>query len=274
MAIRLAVSNLAWPADADSAAADCLRRAGASGVELAPTRVWPRPLEAHADGRRDLRRKWEDAGLPVVALQALLFGRAELALFESAAQRQATLDYLAGMCRLAADLGAGILVFGSPRNRRRGELPEADAEAVACDFFTALAAVARAEEVVVCLEPNPPAYGCDFATTARQAARLVRRVADSGFGLHLDSGCLKLAGEQLGPVLGESADLVRHFHASEPGLGPIEADGCGHAGFGAALRRAGYAGWVSIEMLAPAGPFDPAALERQVGLARGWYTAA
>ena len=55
-----------------------------------------------------------DRGVSVVALQALLFGRPDLVLFESPERRSATLDYLEGVLRLASWLGAGPLVFGSP----------------------------------------------------------------------------------------------------------------------------------------------------------------
>ena len=39
--MRLAVSNIAWPAEHDSAAYALLREAGVTGLEVAPTRFWP-----------------------------------------------------------------------------------------------------------------------------------------------------------------------------------------------------------------------------------------
>src|SRR5262245_32244396 len=77
-AMRLAISNLAWPGEADESAAAVLVDCGAQGVEIAPTKVWTRPLEATASERRAYRAAWERRGIQVVALQALLFGRPEL----------------------------------------------------------------------------------------------------------------------------------------------------------------------------------------------------
>src|SRR4051812_46579534 len=113
--MRLAISNIAWPSGDDAVVAPLLVEHGAEGVELAPTKVWPRPLEASAAEVRAYRAWWERRGLRLVALQALLFGRPDLTLFGDPATRRRTVDYLKGMISLAAALGAGPLVFGAPR---------------------------------------------------------------------------------------------------------------------------------------------------------------
>ena len=115
--MRLAVSNIAWPADADAEAATMLVAHGAAGVEVAPARVCDRPWEAPADRVMAYRRFWEDRGLPIVALQALLFGRPDLVLFGDAAARRLLREQLVAIINLAAGLGAQRLVFGSPSRR-------------------------------------------------------------------------------------------------------------------------------------------------------------
>src|SRR5262249_53724170 len=138
LAMRLAVSSIAWPSGADDLAASILSAGGAGGVEIAPTKVWPRPLEASAAGVRADRGSWGGRGLPIVALQALLFGRPELVLFGDAPTRRRTLEYLSGMIDLACALGAGALVFGSPKNRLVGDRSRAEAVAIADASFRAL----------------------------------------------------------------------------------------------------------------------------------------
>ena len=86
--MRLAVSNIAWPADQDAAVAGVLRDLGVTGIEVAPTKVWPRPLEASPTEIEDYRAFWEARGFEIVAAQALLFGRPDLTLFESEAARR------------------------------------------------------------------------------------------------------------------------------------------------------------------------------------------
>jgi len=120
---RLAVSNLAWEPDQDDKIAKLLRSEHVTGIEIAPTKWRPRPLEATAADVAAYRRAWDDRGLTIVSLQSLLFGRPDLQLFGDDTVRRAMLDYLRGMVDLAVALGAGVLVFGSPKNRLRGELP-------------------------------------------------------------------------------------------------------------------------------------------------------
>jgi sugar phosphate isomerase/epimerase len=245
--MRLAVSNIAWPAGADAEAAVLLREQGADGVELALTKVWPEPLKASAEEVARCCGWWEARGLPVVALQALLFGKPDLTIFGTPTARQATLAYLQGLIGQAARLGARALVFGSPGNRKCGSLDPEAAREVAVPFFRALGETAQAHAVFFCIEPNPKDYGCDFATTVAEAVDLVDAVGSEGFGLHLDTGGMTLAGEGAAQVAAV-ASRCRHFHISTPFLEGVPGGGVDHAAFAAALRAQGYRGWVSVEM--------------------------
>ncbi len=269
--MRLAISAIAWKPEEDADVASMLRRAGVAGVELAPTAYWPAPLEASREERRALGAWWRDQGLVVPALQSLLFGRPDLNLFEPQT-RDAFTQYLVGMLDVAVDLGAGVLVFGSPRNRLRGALPVQEAFAVATAAFREIGAEAACRGVRLCIEPNPPAYGCDFVTTAEEGAALVRAVGSEGFGLHLDTAGLHLVGADPAGEVARHAALLRHCHLSAPSLAPVGIPcGVDHSGVIAALRAAGYPGWVSIEMRAAED--RPARLEAVAAAVEAMMTA-
>jgi sugar phosphate isomerase/epimerase len=249
--MNLAMSSIAWDPPDDDAAARILREHGFQGVELAPTKIFPRPDAASDAEVAACREAWSRRGLRIVALQALLFGHPDLTVFSEARPR--TLDYLTGVAGLGARLGAGALVFGSPRNRARGSLPEAVAWRAAVEFFRALGTAAAQAGTCICIEPNPTHYGADFITTSEQALRLVEEVRSPGFGLHLDAACALLAGEDFPARLRKSAHVLRHVHVSEPDLAPVRPGGTlDLPSIGAALRDIGYSGWVSVEMK-PAG---------------------
>jgi sugar phosphate isomerase/epimerase len=254
--VRLAASNIAWPKDQDPAVGRVLAGLGVAGVEVAPTKVWPDPLAATDAEVEAYRRFWADHGIEIVAAQALLFGRPELTIFDTAETRRKTLDYLRLIVRLCSRLGARAVVFGSPRNRRVGTLPPAEARSVAVDFFGQLADVAFDANTSIVLEANPPEYGADFVTTAAEAIELVRAVDHPGLRLHLDTGCMALAGDPIRETFDAGFGLVHHFHVSEPNLAPPGSSGrVDHAAFAAELAGRGYAGWVSLEMREPS-PFD------------------
>src|SRR5438552_1722928 len=97
------------------------------------------------------------------------------------------LEYLSKISWLGGQLGAGPLVFGSPKNRIRGDLTFDEALKIAVPFFRSAAGNAQKNGTILCLEPNPPEYGCDFVTNTREALSVVEQVAHPGFRLHLDS---------------------------------------------------------------------------------------
>ncbi len=250
--MRLAFSNLAWPADLDAAVLPELPGWGFGSVEVAPTRLWADPLAQDADEVAAARAAVEARGLRVVALQSLLFGRPQFQLFGDAEARRGLADHLSGMAGLAAGLGATRLVFGSPGNRRRGELPVARADEIAAEVFAGLGARAADLGVCFCIEANPTDYGCDWLTDAVASTAFVRAVDSPGVRLHLDTACMALAGDDAVERVRAGADVLAHVHASAPRLGPVGPDGpVDHAAVAAALRAVDYEGHVSVEMLPP-----------------------
>lgn len=270
--MRLAISNIAWPSGADDVVAPVLLEEGAEGVEIAPTKVWPRPLDASAKEIRNYRESWERRGLPIVALQSLLFGRPELQLFGVDAARRATVAYLKGMIDLAEALGAGVLVFGSPKNRLIGPRPADEADAIAVSTFRELGSYAASRRVSFCIEANPTDYGCDFVTTTAEAFELVRRVDSEGFALHVDTGGMSLSGENPESALADLYPPWRHFHVSEPYLAPIGHGNVDHRSFANVLGRRPWDGWISVEMK-DATPDRPAAdvVRESLALTRETY---
>jgi sugar phosphate isomerase/epimerase len=269
--VKLAVSNIAWDPTVDDAAAALLVREGVCGVELAPTKWRPAPFDASAVDLADLRARWEDRGLPIVSLQSLLFGLQELQLLAGDRERQALLDHLRKAADFAAAVGATALVFGSPKNRVRGARSVDEAMHVARDAFRVVAPHARDRGVVFCIEANPPAYGCDFITQTSEAVELCRLTDDSSVRVNADLGGMILAGEDPASAIAHAAPFVAHVHASEPHLGQLSTVAA-HESAASALSQAGYSGWVSIEMRAPAPDDQLGALERAIRFAKRAYT--
>jgi sugar phosphate isomerase/epimerase len=251
---RLSASNIAWDPKDDDAVAAILRAHAFTGVEVAPTKRWESPIEATKKDIAAWRAEWQKRGLSIVAMQALLFGRADLQLFGSTTVRRALREYMMALIEMAHGLGAHALVFGSPKNRKRGKMPIGDANEIACEFFRELGAVAASRGCVICIEPNPPSYDCDFINTTAEAVALCEAIASRGVKVNGDLGAIVTMGEDPEATLAAANGWLGHFHASEPSLAEV-TDGIHHARAAAALQAMNFGGWVSIEMrAAPEGP--------------------
>jgi sugar phosphate isomerase/epimerase len=257
--VRIAVSNIAWEPSDDLKITERLLAAGVNAVEVAPTKVWPDLSRVSLASGRAYGAQWERAGLPVVSAQSLLYGRPDLNLFDET--RGQLVDYLNTVTDLCVAMGATALVFGSPRNRQRGDMPFDAAHRIAVDVFGQLAEHAAASGACICLEANPQQYDADYLTRASDAAALVHAVDAPGLRLHLDTACMALAGDDGPACVTEFAPLLRHVHLSEPFLGPVGTPDQEHIAIADALHSAGYQHYVSVEMR-PSAERPVAAVER------------
>ena len=245
---NLAISNIAWDSTEDVAIGNLMGEIGIPGVEIAPTKIWPNPLEASDAEIRDYRRFWEDRDIQIVAMQALLYGRPDLTIFQSADKRGKTLEYLGSIMRLGGMLGANALIFGSPTNRQVDNLSTDEIDDIAVSFFGLAGEMAQEHGVTLCIEPNPAQYACDFIQTSAQGLELVRKVNSPGFGLHLDAAGMTLSQENLEQAVESCAGSIRHFHVSEPFLGPVGKQEVDHSTIASTLERIVYPNWISVEM--------------------------
>jgi len=242
--MKTSVSNLAWGAGFSPAIARELAAAGIDGVELAPTAIWPNIDQVSAAEVTAEAERWRDAGLPVVAIQSLLFGCPDVNLFDRASWGSLRAR-LSGMAEVAHGLGAGVAVFGSPKNRIRGSLSLADANEVAREFFASLTPVFAESGVVLTLEPNAPVYGADYLTDYPDCVVLADMVGSGNVGVQIDTGCLYLVDSD--PVAALNLREPDHVHISAPQLDPLPGP-VDHAAFSTALVESGYDGWITMEM--------------------------
>ena len=271
--MKLAVSNIGWTKDEDAKVAELLRDLGVKYIEVAPTKQWQDPTVATDEEVSAYKKFWESYGLEIVAFQSMLFPRPDLKIFQDEENRQETLAYLEDFIGLAGKLGAQIMVFGSPKNRQRGDMSSDEADAIASDFFGALGDRSQKDKVYFCVEPNATDYACDYVVNAQQGIDLVKKVANPGFQLHLDIACMALAGDDVAASIKNAAPVLKHFHISSPMLELVEdREDVKHREAAQALREIGYDRFVSIEMR-PGGEGDDnlARVEKAVRFAQSVY---
>lgn len=247
-AVKLSISNIAWPQNEEESFLKLIKQWGCSGVELAPSRFWPNPRNINQEEVTGYKALLNSIGLEVCAIQALLYGRPELGIFRSPHVELETIQFIKSLCDLAASFGTPVLVFGSPANRQRGHLSMDKAFERAADFFQPVALHASKLGVCVCIEPLRP-QETDFITSAEEGLRLVKMIKSPGFGLHLDAKAVSAEQADTTSVINSCAGQFCHFHINDPELVEVNSTNqVNHPELGTALRSTGYKKYVSIEM--------------------------
>ena len=247
------------------------RAVGYDGLEIAPMTLSSEPHLLSAGQRAEVRRAAADAGIAITGLHYLLRAPEGLSITTSdAQQRTRTVDVMRRLCELAADLGARILVHGSPDQRRLDPGREADGRKHAAECFAAVAGAAEAAGVTYCIEPLARDQTLCINTVA-EAAALVREIASPAVRTMVDCCAAGRTEDRPIPdVLGEwlPTGLIAHIHFNDPNRrGPGEG-ALSFAPILQALVEGGYGGNASIEPFIYE-PDGPACAARAIGYVRG-----
>jgi D-psicose/D-tagatose/L-ribulose 3-epimerase len=237
---------------------DLAARLGYDGIELAPFTLSNEPQLLSSSERQSIRKTASDAGLPITGLHYLLRAPVGLSITSpDAAVRTRTLGVMADLCVLAADLGAKILVHGSPDQRRLEGGDEQGCRDRGVEAFAMVAEHAAKASVTYCIEPLSRDQTA-FLNSLEEAASIVRNVNNPALRTMIDCS-------SEGRMKTDVPDLIRrwvptgliaHIHFNDPNRqGPGDGD-MNFAPILAALRDSGYSNDASIEpfIYEPDGP--------------------
>jgi D-psicose/D-tagatose/L-ribulose 3-epimerase len=252
------------------------RKVGYDGVEIAPFTLGDDPHLLPAGRRAEIRRAAGDAGIAITGLHYLMLTPAGLSITSAdAGQRARTVDVMRRLCGLAADLGAAVLVHGSPAQRRLEPGRETEGRKYGAECFAAVADTAADAGVTYCIEALAPPEA-QFINTIDEAAAIVRAIGNPAVRTMIDCSAAGRAETQPIPDLIRRwlpTGLIGHIHLNDPNRrGPGEGD-LKFAPIFAALAESGYRGMASVEPFIYE-PDGPSCAARAIGYVRGAMEAA
>jgi sugar phosphate isomerase/epimerase len=247
------------------------RKVGYDGLEVAPFTLGDEPQLLPASRRSELRRAASDAGIAITGPHYLMIAPKGLCITSSdAGQRARTVEVMQRLCGLAADLGAKILVHGSPAQRRLEPGRETEGRKWGAECFSAVAGAAQQAGVVYCIEPlaGPDA---NFINTVEEATAIVRAVDNPALRTMVDCAAAGRAEAQPIPDLLRQwlpTGLIGHVHLNDPNRrGPGEGE-LQFAPVLQALSDGGYSGMAAVEPFVYE-PDGPSCAARAIGYVRG-----
>ncbi|HCB1535801.1 TPA: sugar phosphate isomerase/epimerase [Citrobacter braakii] len=269
--MRISISNLAWDVKEDLEVANLLNLFNVDAIDIAPGKYFPDPVIATVSDILAVKEWWQERGIEIIGMQALLFGTTGLNVFGSKDVQKNLLDHLAAVCRIGAGLGATRLVFGSPKNRNCSGLSVNQVQNISRVFFRQLGDIAADNGVIVCLEPNPSIYGANFMTTSLETCRVVNDIDHPAIKMQLDTGAIIINQEDISAIVTQVKDVIGHVHISEAQLAPPGDTYSYHANIAAAITSQLPAHPATIEMLATKNESHLVSIRRALQLVTSLY---
>ena len=241
--MNLSISNIAWDLEQDRKVYELMIKYGFSGLEIAPTRIFPeKPYDKLKDAGEWAENLEQKYGFSVPSMQSIWYGRQEK-IFGTKEELDTLIEYTKKAIDFAVTINCKNLVFGCPRNRN---IPDGADPKTGVRFFKEIGDYAADKGTVVGLEANPAIYNTNYINDTGIAIDLIRKIDSKGILLNLDLGTMIQNGESVEELVG-NVKIINHIHISEPGLKPIEEREI-HSELKHILENENYQGFISIEM--------------------------
>jgi D-psicose/D-tagatose/L-ribulose 3-epimerase len=230
-----------------------IARHGYQGIELAPYSLADDPLRIPPAQAREIRRTIRDAGLECVGLHWLLKAPPGLHITTpDLGVRRRSWDAVRSLVDLCRDVGGGLVVLGSGKQRGTQGISRGAATAILCDELAGLAPHLEQSGVTLLLEPLQVRV-TDVLNTLEEARGIIRGLDSPRIASMVDFHNSQDEQEPWDVLVAAHADIIRHVHLNEvdghhPSL--VGRPGRARSEYTAAFRALaakGYAGWISLE---------------------------
>ena len=246
---RHAICNESFEGWPFASAAKAIRKAGYTGIEIAPFTLAESPFQITPAQRHEYRDIIQSEGLTFVGLHWLMVSPKGLHVTTpDAALRQRSWEHIRGLIDLCADLGPhGVMVFGSPKQRSTtGGLTREEATRNFVDGLRTIVPDASRREVTVLVEALPIGQA-DVVQTLDEAAAIVAEIGSPFIQTMFDVHNAIDEQEPHAALVDRHFDRIRHVHVNE-----LDGRHCGAGNYDfkpvfEVLRRRNYAGWISLE---------------------------
>jgi D-psicose/D-tagatose/L-ribulose 3-epimerase len=226
-----------------------MRKAGYTGIEIAPFTLAEDPATVSPAKRAEYKQIIADEGLAFVGLHWLMASPKGLHVTTpDTAVRDRSWFHVRNLIGLCADLGPnGVMVFGSPHQRTStGGLTRQQATRNYVEGLVSVAPHAADRGVTILIEALPIGQS-DVVQTLEEAVALVKEINSPAVRTMFDTHNAIDEIEPHAVLLDRYYDFIRHVHVNE-----LDGRHCGQADYDFApilevLKRRHYAGWVSLE---------------------------
>src|SRR5258706_1766002 len=222
---------------------------GYNAVEIAPFTLANSVSDLSPSQRKEIKDAAAKHGIEIAGIHWVLVKPEGLYInHPEQGIRDRTAKYFCELVDFCADIGGKVMVIGSPKQRNlMSGVDHQQAWYWATETFRPCSKLAEERGVVICFEPLAPAE-TNFINTAAEAIEFASQFQSPNFKIILDVKAMCSEAKPIPQIIQESWPNFGHFHANDknlkgPGFGEVD-----FAPIGAAIKRTGYDGFVSVEV--------------------------
>ena len=245
---RYAVCNELFENWKFDAVCRAIKKAGFTGVEIAPFTLAEHVDEITTARRRELRDIMKSEGVEFAGLHWLLITPKWLHVSTADRQiREKSWQYFLKLIDLSSDLGKGIMVLGSPKQRGvQGNTKQEATENLKAGLAS-VASHAAARGITVCLEPLA-SKDTEVVNTLDEAARIVKSIGHPAIQTMFDFHNTADEREPFEVLVHRHFKLIRHVHINEMNGWHLRTGGFDFLPVLQTLAKSGYRHWISLEV--------------------------
>ncbi len=253
---------------------ELIKQLGYDGIEIAPFTLDQNPHRLSPTKIAKVKKIAADAGVEITSLHYLMVAPAGLNITDrDKTVRGRSVEVMRALCGLAAELGAKMLIHGSPAQRTIEPGDEVEGKKRGLESFAAAAEAADKARVTYIVEPLAP-QDTSFVTSVDEGAAIVRAVGRTSLKTMIDCSAMGRAGHSIPDLIRKwlPSGLIAHIHLNDPSRrGPGEGE-MKFVPILEALFEQNYSGIAAIEPFIYE-PDGPSCAARQIGYVRGLIEA-
>jgi sugar phosphate isomerase/epimerase len=245
---RYSICNEVFQKQEFAAACHAARQMGYTGLEIAPFTLADNIDDVSPARRKELRNILHSEGLLFAGMHWLLVTPKWLHITTAdQSVRERSWEYFGKLVDFCGDLGGGVMVLGSPKQRGTQGISRQEATKHLADGLARLAPRAAARHATISMEALDHSQ-TDVVNTLADAVAVVKQVNHPAIQTMFDFHNIPDETEPPEVLVRRFRPMIRHVHINEmDGRHP----GTGHFDFLPVLRvlkETKYTGWVSLEV--------------------------
>jgi D-psicose/D-tagatose/L-ribulose 3-epimerase len=219
---NLGVSSIGWEPAEDARVSETLSSFGIYKIDLTPSKYFAWDDVNAIEKAKEIRKAWASKNFQIRGVQSLLFGMPDWNILDKG-DWKSLFNHFENVFNITETLGAKFLVFGSPANRKLGNLAKSTGFDLAEEFFSEISQMLSGRELMVTIEANPVRYGSDFITSTDESTSLVSRIGSPQIRAQLDLGTCLINNEKL-DELNAYSESFGYVHLSNMDLNPLHQE--------------------------------------------------